>query len=81
LHANLLFSRSSVLVSIFARKEIKLSQDIAQDVVEDDGSLRIFWLDYTEVNGSLCLFGKVKNKQSICSSRHSRKHPLLLALI
>ncbi|EKV09593.1 DNA polymerase [Penicillium digitatum] len=36
----------------------------AQDVVEDDGSLRIFWLDYTEVNGSLCLFGKVKNKQN-----------------
>lgn len=35
----------------------------AQDVVEEDGSLRMFWLDYTEVNGSLCLFGKVKNKQ------------------
>jgi DNA polymerase alpha subunit A len=33
-----------------------------QDVVEEDGSLRMFWLDYTEVNGSLCLFGKVKNK-------------------
>lgn len=36
----------------------------AQDIVEDDGSLRMYWLDYTEVNGSLCLFGKVKNKQS-----------------
>ncbi|CAI7667748.1 unnamed protein product [Penicillium pancosmium] len=36
----------------------------AQDVVEEDGSLRMFWLDYTEVNGSLCLFGKVKNKQN-----------------
>lgn len=35
-----------------------------QDVVEEDGSLRFFWLDYTEVNGSLCLFGKVKNKQN-----------------
>ena len=34
----------------------------APDVVEEDGSLRMFWLDYTEVNGSLCLFGKVKNK-------------------
>ncbi|KAL3447498.1 DNA polymerase family B-domain-containing protein [Aspergillus insuetus] len=33
-----------------------------QDVVEEDGSLRMFWLDYTEINGSLCLFGKVKNK-------------------
>ncbi|KAJ5907585.1 hypothetical protein N7495_000267 [Penicillium taxi] len=36
----------------------------AQDVVEEDGSLHFFWLDYTEVNGSLCLFGKVKNKQN-----------------
>ncbi|KAJ5273124.1 hypothetical protein N7478_008249 [Penicillium angulare] len=35
-----------------------------QDVVEEDGSLRFFWLDFTEVNGSLCLFGKVKNKQT-----------------
>ncbi|KAF2712073.1 DNA polymeras-like protein alpha catalytic subunit [Pleomassaria siparia CBS 279.74] len=30
--------------------------------VEEDGSLRMFWLDYAEVNGSLCLFGKVKDK-------------------
>ncbi|KAL1957308.1 hypothetical protein VTO42DRAFT_6097 [Malbranchea cinnamomea] len=36
----------------------------ALDAVEDDGSLRFFWLDYTEVNGSLCLFGKVKNKKT-----------------
>lgn len=36
----------------------------AQDVVEEDGSLRFFWMDYTEINGSLCLFGKVKNKQN-----------------
>ena len=35
-----------------------------QDAIEEDGSLRMFWLDYTEVNGSLCLFGKVKNKTS-----------------
>jgi DNA polymerase alpha subunit A len=34
----------------------------AQDAIEDDGSLRMFWLDYAEVNGSLCLFGKVKNR-------------------
>lgn len=33
-----------------------------QDAVEDDESLNFFWLDYTEVNGSLCLFGKVKDK-------------------
>ena len=35
-----------------------------QDAVEEDGSLRIFWTDYTEVNGSLCLFGKVKDKST-----------------
>lgn len=34
------------------------------DAVEEDGSLRFFWTDYTEVNGSLCLFGKVKDRSS-----------------
>ena len=33
-----------------------------QSVSEADGSLRVFWTDFTEVNGSLCLFGKVKVK-------------------
>ena len=33
-----------------------------EDATEDDGSVRMFWTDYTEVNGSLCLFGKVKDK-------------------
>ena len=35
-----------------------------EDAVEDDGSLRMFWTDYTEINGSLCLFGKVKDKNT-----------------
>ena len=35
-----------------------------QNAVEEDNSLRFFWTDYTEVNGSLCLFGKVKDKSS-----------------
>ena len=35
-----------------------------EDAVEGDGSLRMFWTDYTEVNGSLCLFGKVKDQRS-----------------
>ena len=35
-----------------------------EDGVEVDGSLRMFWTDYTEVNGSLCLFGKVKDQRS-----------------
>ncbi|KAK3710838.1 DNA-directed DNA polymerase alpha catalytic subunit pol1 [Vermiconidia calcicola] len=34
----------------------------AKDALEDNGKLRFFWTDYTEVNGSLCLFGKVKNR-------------------
>lgn len=36
----------------------------SKDAVEADGSLNFFWLDYTEVNGSLCLFGKVLNKKT-----------------
>ncbi|KAH8169579.1 DNA polymerase family B domain-containing protein [Sarocladium implicatum] len=34
------------------------------DAIEQDGSLNFFWTDYTEVNGSLCLFGKVLNKKT-----------------
>lgn len=33
-----------------------------EHVMEEDGSIRFFWIDYTEVNGSLCLFGKAKDK-------------------
>ncbi len=35
-----------------------------EDAVEVDGNVRMFWTDYTEVNGSLCLFGKVKDKNT-----------------
>ncbi|RMD39560.1 hypothetical protein DV735_g5568, partial [Chaetothyriales sp. CBS 134920] len=35
-----------------------------RDAIEEDGSLRFFWLDYTEVNDSLYLFGKVKQKST-----------------
>ncbi|KAL2160504.1 hypothetical protein VTH06DRAFT_1192 [Thermothelomyces fergusii] len=35
-----------------------------KDAVEEDGSLNMYWTDYTEVNGSLCLFGKVLNKKT-----------------
>jgi DNA polymerase alpha subunit A len=35
-----------------------------EDAVEGDGSVRFFWTDYTEVHGSLCLFGKVKDKNT-----------------
>lgn len=35
-----------------------------EEAIEEDGSVRMFWTDYTEVNGSLCLFGKVKNRKT-----------------
>ena len=35
-----------------------------EDVAEDDGTFNMFWTDYTEINGSLCLFGKVKDRKS-----------------
>lgn len=35
-----------------------------KDAIEADGSLNFYWTDYTEVNGSLCLFGKVLNKKT-----------------
>ncbi|KAL2282631.1 hypothetical protein FJTKL_10479 [Diaporthe vaccinii] len=35
-----------------------------KDAIEEDGSLNMFWTDYTEVKGSLCLFGKVLNKKT-----------------
>ncbi|KAI1655077.1 hypothetical protein F4813DRAFT_368545 [Daldinia decipiens] len=35
-----------------------------KDAIEEDGCLNMFWTDYTEVNGSLCLFGKVLNKKT-----------------
>lgn len=35
-----------------------------KDAIEEDRSLNMFWTDYTEVNGSLCFFGKVLNKKT-----------------
>lgn len=35
-----------------------------QDVVDENGKLPFFWMDYTEMHGSLLLFGKVKDKKS-----------------
>ena len=33
-----------------------------ENAVESDRCLNFFWTDYTEANGSLCLFGKVKDR-------------------
>jgi DNA polymerase alpha subunit A len=35
-----------------------------KDALEEDGSLNMFWTDYSDVNGTLCLFGKVKNQKT-----------------
>jgi DNA polymerase alpha subunit A len=35
-----------------------------ENALEEDGSLRMFWIDYAEINGSLCLFGKVRDKST-----------------
>lgn len=35
-----------------------------EHAVEEDGSVKMFWMDYTEVNGALVLFGKVQDKRS-----------------
>jgi DNA polymerase alpha subunit A len=39
----------------------KLKPELA---LEEDGSLNMFWFDYIEIKGSLCLFGKVKYKST-----------------
>lgn len=36
----------------------------AQDAMEEDGSIKMFWTDYSEANGSLLLYGKVQDKRS-----------------
>ncbi|TGZ79741.1 DNA polymeras-like protein alpha catalytic subunit [Ascodesmis nigricans] len=35
-----------------------------QDALEEDGTVKMFWIDYTEVNGALILFGKVQDKRT-----------------
>ncbi|RVD90002.1 uncharacterized protein DFL_000985 [Arthrobotrys flagrans] len=39
-----------------------LGKVASKDVINEDGSLRFFWMDYTEIGGCLCLFGKVMIK-------------------
>lgn len=51
------------LVSSPARETTVAGKLQSKDVLEPDGSLQFFWTDYTDTNnGSLCLFGKVKDK-------------------
>lgn len=34
------------------------------NATEPEGHINFFWIDYTEINGSLCLFGKVRERTS-----------------
>ena len=56
-------SRLNVLSSPVSQVSTPGKVDL-RDAMEDDGSLNMFWTDYTEVSGSLCLFGKVKNRKN-----------------
>jgi len=54
-------SRLNVLSSPVT-ESVSIGKVQAKDAVEEDGSLRFFWIDYAELNGNLLLFGKAKNK-------------------
>jgi DNA polymerase alpha subunit A len=54
----------NVIESSPALDKVSFGKLAAQDAAEDDGSVNMFWLDYSESNGSLLLFGKVKDKRS-----------------
>ena len=57
-------SKLATVTSSPASQTQSFAKMMPQDAVEEDGSLRMFWMDYAEINGSLCLFGKVKNKST-----------------
>ncbi|KAI9758865.1 MAG: hypothetical protein M4579_002748 [Chaenotheca gracillima] len=57
-------TKLNVLSSSPSSETASLGNLRPQDALEEDGSLHMFWLDYTEVHGSLCLFGKVKDKST-----------------
>jgi DNA polymerase alpha subunit A len=54
----------NVLSSPAASQSTSFGKLNAEQAQEDDQSLRFFWFDYIDINGSLCLFGKVKDKTS-----------------
>lgn len=59
---NSVTDKLNVLSSPAAPQTSSVGKLKPQNALEEDGSLRMFWIDYTEINGSLCLFGKVKDK-------------------
>ncbi len=61
---NYISEKLNVISSPAIEQQTTVGKLRPEDVLSEDGSLRFFWLDFTEVNGSLCLFGKVKDNSS-----------------
>ncbi|KAK7516729.1 DNA polymerase-like protein alpha catalytic subunit [Phyllosticta citriasiana] len=61
---NSVTSKLNVLSSPAPENSHNVGKLKPEHALEQDGSLRFFWIDYTEINGSLCLFGKVKDKST-----------------
>lgn len=51
-------------LNVLAAETVAYGKLKPEDALEEDGNIRMFWTDYTEINGSLCLFGKVKDKNT-----------------
>ena len=54
----------NVITSKTVQEAVPAGRLSPQDAAEPDGSIKMFWIDYTEANGSLILFGKVKDKRT-----------------
>ena len=55
---------TSKLNVVSAAESVNVGKLALENAVEQDGTLNFFWTDYTEANGSLCLFGKVKDRSN-----------------
>jgi len=54
----------NVVPSSPAMDKVFIGKTSLPDAVEQDGSIRMFWTDYTEAAGNLILFGKVKDNRT-----------------
>lgn len=61
---NRVTDKLNILSSPAAPQTVSFGKLKPEHALEEDGSLRMFWTDYTEINGSLILFGKVKDRKS-----------------
>jgi DNA polymerase alpha subunit A len=54
----------NVMNSSAPPETVSLGKLSPENALEEDGSVKFFWMDYTEVNGALILFGKAQDKSS-----------------